>query len=261
MIANLLWIWLFSALAMTATWAWCWRINNAGYVDVVWALLMALAALYVGLAGSGAPLPRGLVAMFGGVWGARLCLHLLIRVLHEPEDGRYRNLRQHWQANQLNFFGFFQGQALFVVLFSLPLLAAASNPNPDLTAGTIAAIALWLLSMLGESIADQQLANHRKNPNNRGKTCRVGLWAWSRHPNYFFEWLHWFAYVLLALGSDMQWLAWLGPIAMWLFLYRVTGIPYTEAQALRSRGEDYARYQREVSAFIPWPPTDKRGTR
>lgn len=258
MITNLLWIWLFSAVVMTVTWAWCWRINNAGYVDVVWALLMAIAALYVGLAGSGAPLPRGLVAMFGGVWGARLCLHLLIRVLHEPEDGRYRNLREHWQGDQFKFFVFFQGQALFVVMFAVPFLAAASNPSPVLSYWTIAAIAVWLASLLGESIADRQLARFRGTVKTRGTTCRSGLWAWSRHPNYFFEWLHWFAYVLLAIGSPWQWISWLGPILMLLFLYRVTGIPYTEAQALRSRGEDYARYQRQVSAFFPWPPAANR---
>lgn len=259
MIANLLWIWLASALVMAATWAWCWRINNAGYVDVMWALLMALAALYVGIVASGAPLPRGLVAMFGSVWGARLCLHLLVRVLHEPEDGRYRNLREHWHGNQFKFFWFFQGQAIFVVMFSLPFLVAASNPVPGFNFWTILAIAIWLLALLGESVADQQLARFRSNPNNQGKTCRTGLWSWSRHPNYFFEWLHWFAYVALAAGSPWPWLAWTGPILMLLFLYRVTGIPYTEAQALRSRGQDYARYQRQVSAFIPLPPTTTRG--
>jgi len=260
MIAHLMWIWLVSSLVMVVTWAWCWRINNAGYVDVVWAMLMAIAALYIGLVGDGAPLSRGLVAMFGSVWGARLCLHLLLRVLHEPEDGRYRNLRAHWQGDQFKFFLFFQSQSLFVVLFSVPLLAAASNPFHGFNQWTIAAIAVWFSSLLGESIADRQLARFRENPENRGTTCRTGLWAWSRHPNYFFEWLHWFAYVLLAIGSPWQGIAWLGPVMMLLFLYRVTGIPYSEAQALRSRGEDYARYQRQVSAFFPWPPTAQRNT-
>lgn len=260
MIEILLWVWLVSAVVMTATWAMCWRIGNAGYVDVVWALLMALSALFVGVVATGAPLPRGLVAMFGGVWGARLCLHLLARVLHEPEDGRYRNLRDHWGGNQRKFFLFFQGQALFVVLFSVPFVAAASSRLPNASGWTVAAIMIWLLALLGETLADRQLARFRGNPQNRGKTCRTGLWSWSRHPNYFFEWLHWFAYVVLAAGSPWPWLAWLGPLLMLLFLYRVTGIPYTEAQALRTRGDDYARYQREVSAFIPWPPTATRDT-
>ncbi|MEO8002127.1 MAG: DUF1295 domain-containing protein, partial [Arenimonas sp.] len=118
----------------------------------------------------------------------------------------------------------------------------------------IAAIAVWVMSVLGEYIADEQLAKFRTNPDNKGKTCRRGLWAYSRHPNYFFEWLHWFAYVFLAINSDFFWYSLVGPIVMLAFLYRVSGIPWTEAQALRSRGDNYKNYQTEVSAFIPWLP-------
>ncbi len=247
-------IWAASALGMAALWAFALRVRNIGFVDVGWAGLMALAALFAGIVGEGSPLVRSLVAMFGSVWGARLCLHLLHRVLNEEEDGRYRALRVAWNGSKLRFFGFFQMQALVVVLFSLPFLAAAANPRHAASLWTLLACVVWLVSMAGESLADRQLARFRADPGNRGTTCRVGLWAWSRHPNYFFEWLHWFSYVLLAVGSSYAWLAWLGPVLMFAFLYRVSGIPWTEAQSLRSRGEDYARYQREVSAFFPWPP-------
>ena len=98
------------------------------------------------------------------------------------------------------------------------------------------------------------IAAFRAAPAHRGQVCRDGLWAWSRHPNYFFEWLHWFAYVLLAASGDAWAWSLLGPVVMLAFLYRVSGIPWTEANALRSRPEAYARYQREVSPFIPWPP-------
>ena len=118
----------------------------------------------------------------------------------------------------------------------------------------MAAILTWVVAVGGEWLADRQLADFRADPANRGRTCREGLWGWSRHPNYFFEWLHWFAYLWLAVGSHLWWLALIGPVLMLLFLYRVSGIPWTEAQALRSRGEDYVRYQREVSAFLPLPP-------
>lgn len=247
-------VWAVSATVMMMAWALCRKIGNAGYVDVVWAGLMAFAAIYAAAFGAGADLPRLLVALFGGIWAARLCLHLLARVLHEPEDGRYRHLRAHWRGDQLRFFVFFQAQALFVVLFALPLLVAASNPRPEFNVWIALAVATWLTSVIGETVADRQLARFRAEPGNHGKTCRNGLWAWSRHPNYFFEWLHWFAYPLLAIGAEHAWLALIGPLLMWLFLYRLTGIPYTEAQALRSRGEDYRAYQREVNALIPWPP-------
>lgn len=250
----LLAIWALSAVVMALVWAISMRVNNVGYVDVAWAGLMALAALLVGTLGEGAEMPRGLVALFGGLWGARLCLHLLRRVLHEPEDGRYQALRSKWLGSRGKFFVFFQMQAVVVALFTLPFIAAASRTDNAMCVWTVAAAATWLLSVGGESLADHQLAVFRAEPANRGKTCRAGLWAWSRHPNYFFEWLHWFAYVFLAVGSHFFWLSLLGPLVMFAFLYRVSGIPWTEAQSLRSRGEEYRAYQRDVSAFFPLPP-------
>ena len=245
---------LLAVVGMFATWLLQLRTRNAGYVDVAWAGLLGVAALLYGTFGEGAGIPRLLVAMLGGVWGARLALHLLSRVLHEAEDGRYRALREHWNDHQGKFLMFFAGQALLVVLFSLPFLAVACNPSTDLGVFQLAGVLVWLLSLGGESLADMQLAKFRACPGNRGKTCRIGLWGWSRHPNYFFEWLHWFAYVLLAVGSPLFVLSLVGPLAMLVSLMWVTGIPYTEQQALRSRGEDYRRYQREVSKFFPWPP-------
>lgn len=247
-------IWLVSALTMAMVWAISMRVNNIGYVDVAWAGLMAIAALFAGAFGSGSELPRALVALFGGVWGARLCLHLLVRVLHEAEDGRYQNLRATWGSSATKFFVFFQMQALVVTLFSLPFIAAASRHDNRPDAFALAAMAVWLLAVGGESLADRQLASFRKDPANRGRTCRAGLWAWSRHPNYFFEWLHWFAYALLAFATPWFWVSLIGPVLMFAFLNRVSGIPWTEAQSLRSRGDDYRRYQSEVSAFFPMPP-------
>lgn len=258
MLSLLLLIWGVSALGMAAIWAVSMRVNNVGYVDVAWAGLMAVAALLVGAFGEGAEVPRGLVALFGSLWGTRLCLHLLQRVLHESEDGRYQALRAAWNGSRGKFFLFFQAQALIVTLFALPFIAAASRHDNSFDIWMIAAIATWLLSVGGESLADHQLARFRADPGNRGKSCRAGLWSWSRHPNYFFEWLHWFAYVLLAVESPIAWLAWAGPLVMYAFLRWISGIPWTEQQALRTRGEDYARYQRTTPMLIPWFPKEDR---
>jgi steroid 5-alpha reductase family enzyme len=247
-------IWAVAALGMVLAWLTCLRVVNLGLVDVVWAALMAVAALLAGALGSGGELPRGLVALFGGLWGMRLSLHLLRRVLHEPEDGRYQALRLAWRGSAARFFLFFQAQALVVALFALPFIAAAGRHHGRVDGWVLLAILTWIIAVGGETIADRQLAAFRADPGNPGRTCRTGLWRWSRHPNYFFEWLHWFAYVFLAVGSELFWLSVAGPVLMLVFLYRVSGIPWTEAQALRSRGEDYARYQREVSPFFPWPP-------
>lgn len=250
----LLLVWAMSAIVMTVTWAVSMRVANIGYVDVAWAGSMAAAALLIGALAGGTELSRGLVALFGSLWGARLSLYLLNRVLHEPEDGRYQSLRQRWGGSPGKFFLFFQMQALVVAVFALPFAAAAARHSDPAPWSIAAAVGIWLLSVGGESLADHQLATFRNDPANRGKTCRSGLWAWSRHPNYFFEWLHWFAYVFLAAGSGLFWLSLAGPVVMLLFLYRVSGIPWTEAQSLRSRGDDYRRYQDQVSPFLPLPP-------
>ena len=171
------------------------------------------------------------------------------------EDGRYQAIRAAWQTGtNAKFFVFFQAQALLDVLLGLPFLLAAWNPRPGLHPLEWAAALLWLGAWFGESVADGQLRRFKARPESQGRTCREGLWRFSRHPNYFFEWLVWVAYLLLAFSAPWGWTAVLCPALMLYFLLRVTGIPYTEAQSLRSRPEDYARYQRETSSFIPWFP-------
>jgi steroid 5-alpha reductase family enzyme len=170
------------------------------------------------------------------------------------EDGRYRALRERYGANiNLFHFGFFIAQAVAAWLFALPAWIVAHNPGTNrwalLLAGLLAVIAFG-----GETLADRQLEKFRADPAHKGRTCRAGLWRYSRHPNYFFEWLHWFAYPVLAWGGPYWMVTWFAPALMFLFLNYFTGIPYTERQALRSRGEDYRDYQRKTSAFIPWRP-------
>jgi steroid 5-alpha reductase family enzyme len=251
----LLMIWLAAAVLMTAGWLWQRHRNNAGIVDVLWAVGLAVSAVLNGIFGAGAAAPRVLVAMLGGVWGVRLAAHLWIRVRGEPEDGRYRALRARWgqSQGQLKWFGLFQFQALLIALFSIPFAAAAANPATHFVWLAIA-LGVWNVSVLGESRADHQLAQFRARPANRGKTCRAGLWRYSRHPNYFFEWLHWFSYVALSVGAHSLWICLSGPVLMYVFLRWISGVPYTEAHALRTRGADYRQYQRTTSVLIPWWP-------
>ncbi len=257
-ITQIGWLALASNVAMTVTWLVQFKTRNAGYVDVCWSAMMACAAAFYGVTGSGAGLPRLLVVMLGGIWGLRLSLHLLSRVLNETEDGRYKALRAHWQDHQGRMFGMFMLQAAFVVLFSLPFLAVASNPQTGLSVWTAVGIAIWLFALAGESLADHQLARFRQRPESATQPCREGLWRFSRHPNYFFEWLHWFGYLPLAAGSPYWWLAVLGPVLMLVSLRWVSGIPFTEAQALRTRGDSYRAYQQEVNMFFPWWPRPSR---
>jgi steroid 5-alpha reductase family enzyme len=243
-----------AAVVMTLVWEIQRRTRNAGYVDAAWSFLMGGAAVYYNAIGPGAALPRALTATLGALWGFRLGLHILHRMRHEAEDGRYRHLRERIRGHQGKFFAFFMFQAGLTALFSLPFYVASRNPQATWTPWLVAGVVVWLVGVGGESLADRQLARFRADPANRGTTCRAGLWRYSRHPNYFFEWLHWFAYVGLAVGAPAWGWSLLGPALMLVSLCWVTGIPFVEAQALRSRGDDYRRYQRETSVFVPWFP-------
>jgi steroid 5-alpha reductase family enzyme len=253
-------LWLTAAGVMLLGWAWQRRHANAGIVDVLWTAGLGVGAVFLGIVGDGARAPRVLLALLGGVWSVRLALHLWARVRREGEDGRYRHLRSLWGGSPWRWLAFFQFQALLIPAFALPFAAVAVNPVSS-PVWLAAAVVIWTLSVAGEAMADAQLARFRADAANRGRTCRQGLWRYCRHPNYFFEWLHWFAYVALAAGSPLWGLAWLGPLLMWIFLRFLSGVPWTEAQALRSRGDDYRDYQRRTPMFFPWFPRRFHNTR
>ncbi|MDN5923425.1 MAG: DUF1295 domain-containing protein [Xanthomonadales bacterium] len=253
-IKLLLCLWLFCALVMALGWLWQQHTRNATLVDVLWSACVGIAALSFAVCGDGALWPRIALGVAGGLWGLRLATHLGVRAHGKPEDGRYRAMREHWhRAVSLRFFLVYQFQALIVVLFALPFVAVAHNGTthlPWLVAGAF----VWLLAVGGEALADRQLRHFRCDPNHAGCTLRAGLWRYSRHPNYFFEWLHWFAYVCFAVGSPWWWLACSGPLLMYLFLRYLSGVPWSEMQALRSRGDDYRDYQRVTPMLFPWFP-------
>ena len=246
--------WLAAAALMTGLWLAQRRPRNAGVVDVAWAFTTATLGAVFAVAADGAWPRRLVVAALAGVWGVRLGIHLWIRVAREAEDGRYRQMRADWgTAADRNLLVFFQVQALWAVLFALPMLAAGGNPVPW-SVWDATGVGLWLTGLCGETIADRQLAAFRAGAGNGSRVCQAGLWRYSRHPNYFFEWLHWSSYVALAVHAPLWWVPLAALVAMGYFITRVTGIPPTEAQAVRSRGDAYRDYQRTTSAFVPWPP-------
>ena len=233
------------------------RLNNYGIVDIVWSYAFALLAVWYALGGSGWPVRRVLLAGLVGVWSLRLGTHLCRRIVshHPVEDGRYLQLRRDWAGNFApKMAGFFQMQAASVVLLGMPFLLPAFNATPRLHPLEIAGAFLWLLALAGEALADAQLAGFKRDPANRGRVCAVGLWRYSRHPNYFFEWLVWVAYFVFALASPWGGLAVISPAIILYLLLRVTGIPLTEQQSLRSKGEAYRAYQASTNAFVPWWP-------
>ena len=254
-------LWLAGLLAMLtmmlAVWLLSERVANAGIVDVAWAAGYSVLAVLYAVRGTGWE-PRRLA--WSGVvslWSLRLAGHLLARVVaeHPVEDGRYRQLRRDWaERRRLKFLGFFLLQGVLDSALSLPFLAGCLNGASRASALEWAGLALWAVAILGEAGADAQLRRFKADPANRGRVCKEGLWRYSRHPNYFFEWLVWCAYALAASAAAWGWLTVYCPLLMLWFLFRVTGIPLTEQQALRSRGDAYRAYQATTSAFVPWFP-------
>jgi steroid 5-alpha reductase family enzyme len=242
---------------MAVLWLVHLRLGNAAIVDVGWAAEVGALATVNSLTGAGWGPRRAVIAAIMATWALRLAVHLVRdRIAGRSEDARYVSLRRQWGAGATTrFFWFFQAQALAALFFSLPALVVSANPARGWHPLECLAVIIWTAAFAGESAADRQLARFKADPLNHGRTCRVGLWRYSRHPNYFFEWVMWVAYALFALPSPGGWIASACPLAMLYLLFRVTGIPATEAQALARRGDDYRDYQRTTSVFVPWFPT------
>lgn len=247
---------LVSAMFLMAiVWVIGRRTDNYGVVDIAWAGGFSLLAAGTALAASGMAVRRTLIAVTVSGWSVRLAWHLFRRVRkhHPEEDGRYHDLRERWGDNTpRNMFLFFQIQGVLLAVLALPFAWISVNPNPTLSPFEWIGAAMWLGAFIGESVADRQLDRFKADPGNRGKTCRLGLWRYSRHPNYFFEWMMWVSWFVIACGSPQGWLSIYAPIIMLHFLVNVTGIRPTELQALKSRGADYRDYQRTTSPFVPW---------
>jgi steroid 5-alpha reductase family enzyme len=246
---------VLASSAMAVLWWVQVRIGDASHVDVAWAALIACCAIFYALIADGDPGHRVLAAALASVWGFRLAAFLYVTRVHgKAEDGRYWTLRAKWGENaNRRFFWFFQFQAAFVVFFSLPFALVALDPDAGIEPLAWLGVAVWAIGNVGTIVADRQLAIWRGDPANTGKTARSGLWSWSRHPNYFFEWVTWCGAAFVATAAPHGWVAWIVPAGLLFLLFKVTGIPATERQALRSR-PDYADYQRTTSVFVPLPP-------
>ena len=241
----------------TLTWLLSLRLDNFSFVDVTWSYALAfLAPVYAWIGGGWETRKIIALAMALG-WSVRLGSYLAVRVAkhHPHEDVRYQVLREKWSGSLArSFFFFFQAQAALILLLSVPVLLACVNSARELKPIELIGLAVWLVGILGEALSDAQMARFKRDPASKGKVCRVGLWSWSRHPNYFFESVVWWGFWIFACGSPWGWATIYAPLSILYFLLRVTGIPLTEECAVKSKGEAYREYQRTTSAFMPWPP-------
>ncbi|WP_241126954.1 DUF1295 domain-containing protein [Novosphingobium terrae] len=256
------------ALSIIMAGAWCIARHpgRSGWIDVIWSLAVGLVGAVAALLPSPdtIPLRQGLVAGMVALWALRLGGHIALRTAGHGDDPRYAELRREWgERFALRLFLFLQIQAVAGWLLVVCVMLAAHRPGivPVWSDG-VGAI-LLLLAVIGEGVADAQLRAFRKAPDNRRRICESGLWGLSRHPNYFFEWLGWIAYALIAIGPDGHWaegwLALIGPVFMYWLLVHVSGIPPLEAHMLRSRGDAFRAHQRHVRPFWPIPRSHPTG--
>lgn len=244
-----------AVLAKTGAWLLQLRTRNAGLVDPIWAFTLGGLAVVMAVVGTAPAGVRVALALMGGAWGLRLGAHLWSRNAGKPEDWRYAQFRAKWGEHaDRNMFWFFQFQNVFTLLLaSTAYLPVAYRAGPPPSGALAAAAAIWLVAVLGEGLADRQMERFRGNPMNKGRVCRDGLWRYSRHPNYFFECVHWLAYLPLAWGTPWAGLTLVAPAIMALLLLKLSGVPLLEAEMIQ-RKPGYAEYVRTTSVLIPWPP-------
>jgi steroid 5-alpha reductase family enzyme len=233
--------------------------GNGGWADTIWTFGVGIAGLTAILILGGAyPGPRhGLVAVLAALWSLRLGIYLFTRTRGKSEDARYADLRRTWgEDHPRRLFLFLQSQAIAALPLVAAIAVAADRPGP-LDAFDAVGAAVLLIGVIGGGVADWQLARFKHDPANKGRICDAGLWSLSRHPNYFFEWLSWCAWPIIAfdvVGYPIGLVALLAPAMMYYLLVYVSGLPPLEAHMERSRPVEFAAYKARVPAFFPkWP--------
>ena len=255
------------ALAMSFAWLLQRLTGNCSWVDVVWSFATGAAGVVFALApmdGSGPNTRQIAVAVLVAAWSLRLGGHIAIRAWAGQDDPRYADLRRQWGGQfERRLFAFLMIQALVAWGLALSMLLAARNPAPGFRWIDVLGVAFLVVAVTGEAVADWQLRRFKSDPANKGRVCDAGLWSWSRHPNYFFEWLSWVAYPLFAIGSGWiwGWLALTGPALMFWTLRYASGVPPLEAHMERRYGDAFRAYQVRTNAFFPGPPHSAKPAR
>jgi len=234
-------------------WLLHFPLKNAAIVDVGWGLSLGILACFYAFHGPEPGQKSVLQSGMVSIWAIRLSSYLFFtRIYRSPEEGRYKELRRKWAgATSFKFLIFFEAQGLLNIFLSIPFLIIALDPDQSVTWKQIAAAIVWGIGIVGETVADLQLHFFKKKAAHEA-VCDVGLWNYSRHPNYFFESLVWISYFLFTVSSPYGIFSAIAPLLILFFLFRVTGIPATEEQALRSRPAAYRQYMKTTSMFVPW---------
>ncbi|HTF33168.1 MAG TPA: DUF1295 domain-containing protein [Myxococcota bacterium] len=251
------------ALLFLAVWVVSVVRRDASVVDVLWGLGFAFVAL-VAYGACAAPTSRSrVVVALTFLWGVRLALYLTWRNSGQGEDFRYGAMRRRHgdRFAWVSLYTVFGLQAALCWVISLPVQAAIVSPTPA-GLGLLGAlgVVLFAVGFFFESVGDLQLARFKADPLNRGKVMDRGLWAWTRHPNYFGDAMVWWGLFALALPTPAGIFTLPAPLLMTFLLLRVSGVALLERSLVKRRPE-YKEYMERTSAFFPRPPRPRAAHR
>jgi steroid 5-alpha reductase family enzyme len=244
---------------MLITWTISIVVKNASIVDIVWGLGFVLVAWTVRITtDQGNDARQWLLVAMATIWGLRLAIHLYVRNHGNGEDFRYRAMRKHYGPkfgliSLATVFGL-QGVLMFVV--SLPVQLGQADPTPKIGVIAIVGVLLWLVGMFFETVGDLQLTRFKRDPANKGKVMDIGLWRYTRHPNYFGDACVWWGIGIVAAETGSGAWGLIGSALMTFLLRRVSGVTMLE-RTMAKRRPGYTEYVARTSPFIPRPP--KRG--
>lgn len=232
------------------------KARDASIIDMFWGLGFVVIAWIAFFTGSGATPRRQLMVAMVTLWGLRLSGYLARRNWGKDEDYRYQAMRkQHGDRFPIvSLYRVFMLQAVVLWIVSLPVQAAQVYPDPkDLGILDFIGLGVFAIGLFFESVGDAQLARFKADPSNAGKVMNRGLWRYTRHPNYFGDFMVWWGIYFVALATFSGFWTIIGPALMSFFLMRVSGVPLLE-KSLRKNRPDYETYIQQTSAFFPRPP-------
>ena len=222
--------------------------------DIAWGtgfIIIAITALLV----TDRITPRGLLTLFFVIsWGMRLAIHIYMRNREKPEDPRYRKWKEDWGKHAVirALLQVFLLQGLLIVIISLPVTFIIMSGENPFGIFDLLGVCIWLAGFIFEAVGDYQLAKYKKDPASKGKIMTLGLWSYTRHPNYFGEVTLWWGMYVIALSVPNGWMTIPGPLAITFLILMVSGIPLLEEKY--KDNPEFQKYKRRTSAFFPLPP-------
>ena len=240
---------------LTLVWTLSIVLEDVGIIDIFWGIGFVVIAWVTFLQVEDRSLQSILIPVLTSIWGLRLATHLAFRNIGKPEDKRYAKMRSHnpdtfwWRS----YFTVFMLQGVILCVVSLPLQVGIRIAGPEWNAWHVMGTVIWAIGLFFEAVGDWQLAAFKAKPENDGKVLDSGLWRYTRHPNYFGDFLVWWGFFVICLACGGGWWTIISPIIMSIFLMAISGVTMTE-NSMKEEKPQYADYIERTNRFFPGLP-------